>query len=453
MKINSETSRIRAALVNSGCYSFKEAEQKLKSSRLGIRIGDESADTSAGQAAALTAVVTASRCFLGGVTLSGAVDNPLILPLPLPANTLGEAALMLGAARKLRAQPSRTIIIGSGEHGNTDWSVRAIWNGWSAGIMPGEQGNCDIARSDCALSGAAAGALAVGHAFSAEQGDPLAGRILQGLSLWSPDERVQWLKNSGPDEFYLPNALWLVGLGNLGQAYLWALSILTYSDPTSLTLFFQDDDVIAEENWGTSILVRRERYGVLKTRLAEEWAEGCKFGVRRIDRRLDEHLKRTDREPNIAMAGLDKISARRLLALPGFDYIIDGGLGATVRDYRRFRLNVFDQSHDPAAHFLGVEDATEQNMKEVLSLPAYREIEKNKKIDSCGMAELASQSVAVPFVSVFLATIAVTQAIRLASNQAFYSSIAGDLNDLRSVRTALGSKASRTVVGYTARKR
>ena len=88
MKINSETSRVRAALVNSGRYSFEEAERKLENSRLAIRIGDQAADTAAGQAAALTAVITASRCFLGGVTLSGAVDHPLLVPFPLTANTL-----------------------------------------------------------------------------------------------------------------------------------------------------------------------------------------------------------------------------------------------------------------------------------------------------------------------------------------------------------------------------
>jgi hypothetical protein len=67
VKINSATSRIRAAFVNSGRYGFEEAERKLAAARLVIRLSAEAAETPAGQAAALTAVVTASRCFLGGV--------------------------------------------------------------------------------------------------------------------------------------------------------------------------------------------------------------------------------------------------------------------------------------------------------------------------------------------------------------------------------------------------
>ena len=238
MNINSETSRIRAALVNCGRYSFAEAEQKLENLRLAICIGDEAADTVAGQAAALTAVLTASRCFLGGVTLSGAVDRPLRVPLPLTAETLREAAYMLGAAAELGTRPQRTIIVGSGEP-VPGWSLRAIWNGWSAGVAPGQQENVRRGRGDCSLAGIAAGALAVSYAFLAEQDDPRVGRITQGVSLWAPDAGQAWWENDGPDEYYLPSALWLIGLGNLGQAYLWALSCLSYADPNSLSSFFR----------------------------------------------------------------------------------------------------------------------------------------------------------------------------------------------------------------------
>jgi hypothetical protein len=110
---------------------------------------------------------------------------------------------------------------------------------------------------------------------------------------------------------------------------------------------------------------------------------------------------------------------------------------------------VFDQSHDPRSHFAGVEDATERNLEEVMSLQAYKEPKFSEDDGGCGMAELAGQSVAVPFVSSFVATLVAAQAIRLASNQTPYFSIAGDLNVLRSIRTVLGASAGRTVVGYT----
>jgi len=58
-------------------------------------------------------------------------------------------------------------------------------------------------------------------------------------------------------------------------------------------LFLQDDQIVGRENWGTFVLVQRGRYNLLKTRLAEEWATARGFQVRRIDRRLDEHLLRS----------------------------------------------------------------------------------------------------------------------------------------------------------------
>ena len=70
MILDSETARLRALMVNGGRYSHDEAEAKITASELSIHIGDDGAATPAGQAAFLTAVVTAARCF-GKVTVGG----------------------------------------------------------------------------------------------------------------------------------------------------------------------------------------------------------------------------------------------------------------------------------------------------------------------------------------------------------------------------------------------
>ncbi len=333
--------------------------------------------------------------------------------------------------------------------------MRAIWNGWSGGVAPATQ-NVTIGRGDCPLAGIVAGALAVGHAFFAEQDDRRAGRAIQGLSLWSPDlgggTGQAWMNDPGPlySEVFLPDALWLVGLGNLGQAFMWALTWLPYADPARLTLFLQDDDLVGEENWGTSVLVKRGRYNVLKTLIAEEWALGVGFKVRRIDRRLDERLMRLPTEPGIALAGLDRMPARRLLGLPGFDYVIDAGLGADAHDFHRLRVNVFDADRTPGAHFDGVEDKTAERIEAVKCLPAYQDQGRKGGDAGCGMAELAGIPVAVPFVSAVAGALAITQAVRIASNIAPYAAIYGPLDDLRGVRATLGAASPRAMVGCVA---
>jgi hypothetical protein len=193
--------------------------------------------------------------------------------------------------------PDSNVLIGSGLEPGRGWSVQAFWNGWTAGIAPGRK-SVASGRSDCALAGVGAGALAVGQAFLAEQGDLRAGRTAQSLSLWTPELDEKGPHESGPclDQIYLPTRLWLVGLGNLGQAYLWSLTLLPYPQREDVLFFLQDDQHVGKENWGTSVLVQRGRYGILQTRVVEEWATGRGFQIRRIDRRLDEDLLRSDTE-------------------------------------------------------------------------------------------------------------------------------------------------------------
>lgn len=156
IEIDSEVSRIRAALVNSGQHTFEEAEKKLTCSKLRLFIGTDAARTPAGQAAFLTAVLTGARCF-GEVTFHGHVHERLLTSLPIPAATLSEAAVLLGAHSANEDHIGRTVLIGSGLESVGKWSVQASWNGWIASISPADN-QCDVGRGDCALAGVAAGA-------------------------------------------------------------------------------------------------------------------------------------------------------------------------------------------------------------------------------------------------------------------------------------------------------
>jgi len=71
-------SRITKALTDSArAGSFKEAEARLDAVRIAVVLGFDQGATAAGQAAALTAVATARKCF-GRVTLVSQADAPLI---------------------------------------------------------------------------------------------------------------------------------------------------------------------------------------------------------------------------------------------------------------------------------------------------------------------------------------------------------------------------------------
>ncbi len=92
-------------------------------------------------------------------------------------------------------------------------------------------------EEELTLSGALAAALAVNEAFLfVRQDTPEAGLRDLGVSLWRPDSCEDWWRpeKDGPRLSYLPSKLWLIGLGHLGQAYLWGLSILPYARPEDL---------------------------------------------------------------------------------------------------------------------------------------------------------------------------------------------------------------------------
>ena len=94
-----------------------------------------------------------------------------------------------------------------------------------------------------------------------------------GLSLWNPSSKADWstAADGEPELRYLPARLWLIGLGHLGQAYLWGLGLLRYPRPTGLSLVLQDVDIITPSTESTSILTDAALVGQKKTRATATW--------------------------------------------------------------------------------------------------------------------------------------------------------------------------------------
>lgn len=445
IEINSERSRLLNLLVRSKNMSHAEAANRLEASTLSLHVSDGVGATPAGQYAVLTAILLASRCF-GQVNVSGDINHELIITtLPL-GRTLRDAVASLSAAFEDRPT-NRTVVIGEANIAMDYPTIKVGWNGWRASTCPGHL-PITIGRSDNPLAGIAAAALAVGQAFMAEIGEVTAGARRQEISLWEPDSSD--LGDAGPSNYNLPTALWLIGLGNLGQAHLWCISSLAYPDRSAVTLMVQDYDKVSKENWGTSILVERGSYGMLKTKAAEDWATSAGFNVLRNDRAIDANLRRTPAEPAIAIAGLDSIAARRLLGNIGFHYIVDAGLGEATKNFRHLRVNAFGESNDLQAYFNNVPDMRQAEVEKNLRLPAYQAHRAASVDGGCGTLMLAAQPIVVPFISSVAAVLTVTQAIRIASGQAAYKSIVCDLEDVRNIRAKAGLRPVRSTVASTA---
>lgn len=407
MALELALTRIAKSLVDSDGITFDEAQARLLKLTLEIVVGEDATSLTA-HSAILTAISVASRTFIGGVRIAGYTAQPLNVAFPLNATMLDAAAFEVGAS-EFDGAASHRIIIGSTGVIAQPGDIWTGWQGWLCAAAPHSL-ECDF--GDNPLTGIAAGALAVSVAFNTARNLNSSGPA--EINLW-PTVEGETAPNFA--EIFLPGALWIVGLGNLGQAYLWALSALPYADPSQVMLVLQDRDRVSEENWATSVLVREEVYGALKTKVAETWGLSCGFDVRRIDRCLLASDRLDHDEPRMALCGVDKINVRAGMADIGFECIVDAGLGRTADDFDRYRVTVFDAERPINKHFEHSRDT--MPIGQVPEEDAYKVLEQ--EIGNCGAVEIAGASVAAAFVSAIAAAVVVTRAIAAVSGCSFPS--------------------------------
>jgi hypothetical protein len=120
----------------------------------------------------------------------------------------------------------------------------------------------------------------------------------------------------------------------------------------------------------------------------------------------------------------------------GFECIVDAGLGRTAADFDRYRVSVFDHVRPIDKHFESMSD--EPPDTPVTANEAYRRLEA--EIGSCGMAQIAGASVAVPYVSALAAAIAIARLISLTSNCDCSRSEVGRVSSIASRKLAPASE-------------
>lgn len=402
---------VKHTIDSGAATSIAQAEALYKSYRLRVEIDPVNISEPVQQAALFTTVALGRRVFLGGVTVTGPLDAPLALPIPL-GRTVRDAVQSLGGRCDNVGKGTPTVVIGGGARNQrTGFCVRTAAAGWRGGIVPAHSELQPDRGGAMPLSGMLAAGLAVNEAFLfVNGGTPAAGRRVLGLSLWRPGWENDWLQQdeSEPVLTYLPSRLWLVGLGHLGQAYLWGLGLLPYQDPADLSLTLQDIDVITKSTESTSILTDSAMNGQKKTRAMATWAERRGFTTSLQERSFAADFTRQPEEPSIVLCGLDNAAGRRALDQVGFDFIVEAGLGRGHRDFRTMRLHVLPGRRAAA-------DLWKQTSKreKVEDRPAYAKLMEEGVLDRCGMTLLADKAVGAPFVGSIAATLVLSEVLRL----------------------------------------
>ena len=253
----------------------------------------------------------------------------------------------------------------------------------------------------------AAGALAVREIFANRIGQARAGKRASIVSLWEPWRPADEAED-GPALVALAANLWFVGLGHLGQGYLWSLALLP---STGDLLVLQDDQDAGVENEATGLLTCGADIGQRKVRVASSWFEP-QWKTSHIERRNHGDMRITVDDPAIVFAGLDNVKARLNIAGTGFDYMIDAGVGHGPVDFESLQLRVLRKGADAASQWKA--PAKAKDVEAMLDRDGYRDLAKQ---DRCGAFELAEGSVAVPFVGAFVGALGMAQGMRIASGR------------------------------------
>lgn len=417
---------VKHALDSGEVSSVAEAKALFAGYRLGLRLDEARADDRDYQVALLTAVALGRRVFLGGVTVVAPSQAALKAPLPL-GRSLGEAVIALGGV--LGDLPSGVPLVDVGADPRpreSEFHVRTSLSGWCGGVLPAHVDTSPPPRPPMPLTPMLSAALAINEAFLfVSASSAIAGRRSVGLSLWNPSNECDWLDSTAdePQLRILPARLWMIGLGHLGQAYLWALSLLPYGSPAQAALVLQDVDVITPSTESTSILSDARLVGQKKTRAMAEWAERRGFATSLCERLFDARFTRHADEPAVALCGLDNGLGRRALDQVGFDFVVEAGLGRGHRDFRAIRLHTLPASRSAASIWQSDGDV----QPELLHQPAYAGMLTRGDLDRCGVTLLAGKAVGAPFVGAVAASLAIAEILRLLHGGHVYELIDLDL--------------------------
>lgn len=436
-----ELSRISKLFADRDSLRPEEALARRKSFTVTLLCGADVEHSYTLQLAVLTAASIATRCFPGAVRISlpASIRNVPLLVWPALGWTFEQGLIdILGqdALSDPQMMGTQGAALVFGDAVAPAKSLRVTFDGWIAKVGPVADVPRLRERQYCALAGILAASLAMSELFLSFAGVNIeAGRRTVALSLWRPDlDPFDPMALGVPVEF-LPKELWALGLGHLGNGYLWALATLPYVDPREVEFSLMDFDKVIVENTETGLIFKPSDVGQYKAHACGRWLAQRLFGAKLVERRFDANFCLQDREPLLAVCGFDSNPARRDLPSANFRRVIESGLGGTANNFDTINLHTLPNPRpaDKLWPDLSAEEAEKQRQNQerlAETNTAYADIHP----DQCGRFDLAGKAVAVPFVGAAAGALVVAEILRLFHEGARFTDL----------KVRVGSLASRS---------
>jgi hypothetical protein len=132
------------------------------------------------------------------------------------------------------------------------------------------------------------------------------------------------------------------------------------------------------------------------------------------------------------LCGVDNALARTALEKPQFGLVVEAGLGAGPEGFRSLSVHTFPASRSAEEIWSRQVGQVNENVE---NMPAYQAL-KRKGMDTCGLAQLASRTVGVPFVGLIAACLVVSELLRRLNGGCAFELMSGSvaaLDDIESL--------------------
>lgn len=246
-----------------------------------------------------------------------------------------------------------------------------------------------------------------------------------GVSLWNLNAGRNWNHDEfdGPINLNMPCTIWNLGLGHLGQAYIWTLASFIIENSSKIQFLLQDSDIVDDENLGSQVLCHTIDIGKYKTRPCLQFIEEMGFNARIIEKRFEFKDDEQDWMSSypLLLNGVDNVKTRKSISNKFVKLYLDGATNGSSELFDSFTMNnVYSRNKSIDEIWTDVEA---ENI--ILHRNLYDRYEKTEK---CG--SLSNIGISTPFVGLFSSTIIVSELLRSLNQGEKYSIISLQMRDI-----------------------
>lgn len=425
--------RVAIALAEVHNTDLAEANKLMSNARIWLIAGESIRESTAQQIAFLTTLNIAQRVFLGEVNclLPGVIPNLL----KLKSENFTDLITKYGGSFIDSCPGKNEIKILFGAECYDENCIEATASGWRGGVNFFEQKRIvfENTKNPVSLGPVAAASLSCYFAFcKIFRVNEMNFGINAGISLWKLNSGSEWHldENDGPNKPHVPRNVWALGLGHLGQAYLWTLGLMPIDEPSKVVFLLQDDDIVGNENIGSQVLCSNNDIGFPKTRSCLHFLENLNFKTRIIEKKFlpgnseEEWIKSF----TFLLNGVDNIETRKSINKNNLKLFLDGATNGSSALFDSFTMKNVTRIKKDQSAIWPVEMSDRPLHKNL-----YGRYEKENK---CGI--ITNIGVSVPFVGLFGSVFIISELLRALNQGNVYSIVSFLMRDLHSI-TAIES--------------